>query len=154
MQVTKVLFSIYKSKDQNYTPQKKQKQDILNLFKNSVAKAFDFSEKEKKQLDESIAAKIKLGAKLTPKELQYLQKTNPKLYLKIMMIQKKKEALEQKLKNCNSKKEVNEVINTEINLIREKDPDKELKLRAIMDTAEEFKKSDYYNSLPETDSKS
>lgn len=149
MQVSNIQFPNYRTKDRNYNSEKK-KSAKDELLKKSLESVFDYSDAEKQQLNSSISAKAKSGAKLTPREMQFLQKTNPMLYMKMMMLQKKREILEQKLKNCKSKKEVNDVITFEMNLVRDSDPDKELKIKSIQDMEKEFKKTQEYKQLPET----
>ncbi len=86
---------------------------------------------------------------MTPREIIYLQKKNPMLYMKVIMMEKKREILEQRLKNCKSKKEVNDVITREVSLLQKDDPDKDIKLKVILDTVKDFKKTQYYKTLPE-----
>lgn len=151
MFINKIQFPDYRAKGQNYDSDKNQKQLRNSFLKKSLGAAFDYTEEEKKQLNASIARKMKTGAKLTQKELAYLQKTNPVLYTKILMIQKRREMLEQKLKNCKSKEEVDDTIAFEMNSIQKNDPDKELKIKSIQDAEKEFKKTQEYKQLPQTD---
>lgn len=148
MYINSVKFPSYKTKEENYN----QKEKLIknDLFRKSMEDAYDFTDEEKSQLNSSIMTKMRTGAKFTQKELRYLQKTNPQLYMKILMIQKRREILEQKLKNCKSKKEVNDAITFELSSIRKSDPDKELKIRSIQDTEREFKKTTEYRRLPAT----
>ncbi len=148
-----ILFSRYSKQDQLTNQEKKQKGNVNDTIKKYLEEAFDYSEEEEQQLNSSISVKLKTGARLTPKEIMYLQKKNPILYMKVMMLQKKREILEQKLKNCKSKKEVNDVIAREVSLIQKEDPDRDLKLKTVLDTEKEFKKTDYYKRLPETKKK-
>ncbi len=154
MQISRIQFPNYKTKGQTYNSDKKEKLDKNDLFRKSMEDAYDFKDEEKQRLNSSIAAKMKTGAKLTKRELEYLKRTNPQMYMKIMMLQKKREILEQKLKNCKSKKEVNDVITFEMSLVRKTDPDKELKLKSIQDTEREFKKTMEYKRLPTINKKS
>ncbi len=142
-----LLFKQYTK--QNLYQDKKQTGNKNDSIKDKIADAFDYSEAEERKLNASIAAKINSGEKLTPKELLYLQKKNPILYTKMMMMERKREMLKQRLKACRSKKEVNDVITGEVCLIGKKDPDKELKLKTIQNTEKEFKKTEYYKNLPD-----
>lgn len=147
------LFTQYSVQERKNNTGNTLKENMNDMIKKSLEEAYEYSEEEKQQLSASISTKLKSGAKLTQKELAYLQKYDPMLYVKIKMLQKKREILEQKLKNCKSKKEVNDIINVEISLIQKNDPDKELKLKSILDTVKEFKKTDHYKRLPETEKK-
>lgn len=153
MQISRIQFPNYRTKEHTYNSDKKEKVDKNDLFRKSMEEVYDYNDEEKQQLNSSITAKMKSGAKLTQRELEYLRRTNPQMYLKIMMLQKKRELLEQKLKNCKSKKEVNEVIMFEMSLVRKTDPDRELKIKSIQDTEREFKKTMEYKRLPEVEKK-
>ncbi|WMJ87292.1 hypothetical protein [Anaerocolumna sp. MB42-C2] len=146
-----LLFKQYTKQDL-YKSDKKQagneRDNINDSIKDKIADAFDYSEAEEQQLNAGINAKIQSGEKLSPKELLYLRKKNPILYTKMMMMDRKREILKQRLKTCKSKKEVNDVIAGEVGMIGKKDPDKELKLKTILNTEKEFKKTEHYKRLP------
>lgn len=154
MRVSNILFAGYKGWKQNYNFAKKQKTSAADLIRESIQNSYSYTDGQKKQLDTSIETKLKSGKKLTSEEMQYLQKKDPVLYMKVLMMQKKREVLEKKLKNCRSKNEVETVVSAEMNLVGEKDPDRDMKLKVIQDAAQEFKKSAYYERLPETDRRS
>jgi len=109
--------------------------------------SFD-SEEEKRAYEDKIMQKVNSGEKLTPQELSYLRQNNPDMYQKVMRLELKRKAVEQRLKNCKSKKEAEEVISNEISNVSEKDPDRKLILKVIEKTAKEFKKSPEYHVLP------
>lgn len=71
------------------------------------------------------------------------------LFLKMQMLQRSKEMLKRRLKNCKSKEEVNNVMHNEINMIRKEDPDRDMKLKAVLKAEKEFKKSGDFRRLPE-----
>ncbi len=131
-----------------YGQGKKQTDSVKDTLRSSIREAFDYTEEKEQQLSNDISAKMKIGAKLTPEELIYLQRKNPMLYTKYLMLQKKKEILEKRLKNCKSKQEVNDVINQEISMLQKNDPDRELKLKVIKDTEKEYKQTGRYQHLP------
>ena len=143
-----LLYSQYTKNNLRNNPDKKQTGNANDIIRDKINDAFDYSEEEELKLNASIAAKIKAGEKLTPKELLYLQRKNPILYTKMMMMERKREMLKQRLETCKSKKEVNDVIAGEVSLIGKDDPDKELKLKTIQNTEKEFKKTEYYKRLP------
>lgn len=58
--------------------------------------------------------KLKSGKKLSPKEVEYLQKNNPQAYADYKIAQAEKEAFKKKLRNCKSKEEVRELKVTEM----------------------------------------
>lgn len=107
------------------------------------------TEEEKKYYDSKLNDKIKSGSKLSPSEMNYIRRTNPIMYMHIKRVQMKREILEKKLKNCKSKKEVNEVYTQAIAGINKKDPDKQALLSAYNNVAKELKKTWLYMSLPQ-----
>ena len=131
-----------------YGQDKKQTDTVRDILRSSIREAFDYTEEKEQQLSNDISAKMKTGVKLTTEELIYLQRKNPMLYTKYLMLQKKKEILEKRLKNCKSKQEVNDVINQEISTLQKNDPDRELKLKVIKDTEKEYKQTGRYQHLP------
>lgn len=131
-----------------YGQDKKQTDSVRDILRSSIREAFDYTEEKEQQLSNDISAKMKTGVKLTTEELIYLQRKNPMLYTKYLMLQKKKEILEKRLKNCKSKQEVNDVINQEISTLQKNDPDRELKLKVIKDTEKEYKQTGRYQHLP------
>lgn len=142
-------FTRYQGNKQLSVQDKKQLKSSNEIIKDAVDKAFDYTEEEESRLNESISYKLKTGAKLTPAEMRYIQKKNPVLYMKLLMMEKKKEMLKSRLKNCKSKKEVNDVINKEVSLIKKDDPDRDMKLKAIQEAEKEFKKTADYKRLPD-----
>lgn len=58
--------------------------------------------------------KIKNGKKLSPEEVEYLQRENPQAYADYKVAQAEKEAFKRKLRNCKSKEEVRELKVTEM----------------------------------------
>ena len=66
-----------------------------------------------------------------------------------LRVKYKKQAVENQLKNCKSKEEVQEVIDCAIGGIGKDDPDKEYLIAGIREIEKEFKKSEYYKRLPE-----
>ena len=132
-----------------YGQDKSQTDSVKDTLRSSIREAFDYTEEKEQQLSNNISAKMKTGAKLTAEELIYLRRKNPILYTKYLMLQKKKEILEKRLKNCKSKQEVNDVINQEISMLQKNDPDRELKLKVIKDTEKEYKQTGRYQRLPD-----
>lgn len=58
--------------------------------------------------------KIKNGKKLSPEEVEYLQKNNPQAYADYKLAQAEKEAFKRKLKNCETKEDVRKLKVTEM----------------------------------------
>jgi hypothetical protein len=112
-----------------------------------VSRAGD--EEAEKRKAEKIGQKLHAGKKLTASEMDFLRRTNPEMYMKALRIQMKREMVENSLKNCKSKKEVEEVAGFQLGMINDKDPDREALINAVNDAVKEFKKTDKYKSLPQ-----
>ncbi|MBQ8489400.1 MAG: hypothetical protein IJ535_06405 [Pseudobutyrivibrio sp.] len=128
-------------------------QSVSNQLSDVVRGLREQASKSEKQDDskmmEKIQAKIKSGKRLTSKEETYLKEHNPELYQQYVRIRKMAEALEQQLKNANSKEEVNDIIFKSINGVSDKDPFKAAIVAAMDEVIKEFKKSDGYKNLPD-----
>jgi hypothetical protein len=106
------------------------------------------TEEEKDAYEKKLNEKIKLGSKLSQSEMNYIQRTNPAMYVHIKRVQMQRELLEKQLKRCRSKKEVEEAYTQAISMIDRKDPDKHLLVSAYNNVTNEFKKTSEYKSLP------
>lgn len=120
--------------------------DVVRRLKEQSTMA---NKEDDSKMMEKIQAKIKSGKRLTSKEETYLKEHNPELYQQYVRIRKMAEALEQQLKNANSKEEVNDIIFKSINGVSDKDPFKAAIVAAMDEVIKEFKKSDGYKNLPD-----
>lgn len=102
-----------------------KKENIGNkIFQQETAKtpeqlqieAFQEDLKRMRESDDyaMIYNKIKSGKKLSPEEVEYLQRENPQAYADYKIAQAEKEAFKKKLRNCKSKEEVRELKVTEM----------------------------------------
>lgn len=135
-------------KDSLFQSKNKQSGKNKYIIQDPFIKPFDFSKEKENQLASRVAAKMSSGKKLTPDELDYLRRTDPKMYAKYLMMQQRKEILKKRLENCKSKQEVNNVICQEISMINKKDPDREMRINIIKEVEKEFKKTKRYKELP------
>lgn len=131
------------------------KKDVANAYSEFVKKCFEdvnneMSDEEKQRIEERIRAKLKMGKKLSSKEMEYLRKYNPLMYQRALRIQKMAEMVEEQLKHAKSKEEANNIVSQAIGGISDKDPDKECIVAAINRVAGDFRKSSVYNRLPNT----
>lgn len=106
------------------------------------------TEEEKNAYENKMNQKIKMGKRLTQNEMNYIRRTNPIMYARILRIQLQREMLLRKYLSCRSKKEVEEVYSMAIAGISRKDPDKGALISAYDSATKEFKKSNTYKSLP------
>lgn len=98
-----------------------------------------------------VYAKAQSGKKLTPDEMNFLARTNPALYQKVLRAQMMRKALEKQLQSCTSKQEAEQVFSAAISSISENDPDRDIIIAAYNQAYKEFKESEKYAQLPETE---
>lgn len=111
--------------------------------------AADMDKEEETKYLGKIIAKLKSGKRLSADELEYLRLHEPQLYMTAMRVQHKKEALTHRLKNCRSKQEAQDIIDSAIGGVSKDDPDKEYIIAGIKEVEKEFKNSNFYKRLPD-----
>lgn len=120
-------------------------------FKISYGIDAETEEEAKKKLEARIYAKLQSGKALSSKEMQYLRQNNPVLYMQAVRVEQKRKALENQLEHAKSKKEVQKISSAALAAVREDDPAKQYVVAAIQETVKEFKESEQYKRLPETE---
>lgn len=125
-------------------------EEIASKIREQVRESSNDKSQNDEKMMRKIMAKLKSGKKLTTKEENYLKQHNPELYLQYLRIRRMAEALESRLKNADSKEEVNDIIMESLSAISDKDPYKEYIIAALDEVAKEFKNSDGYEALPAT----
>lgn len=135
----------------NNTNEKKitSQKELVDHLLNNTGEDDDLSDDKRKELDSRIMAKLSSGKKLSQKELEYLQRTNPIMYAQAMRIQRLAKALEEQLKHAKSKEEVNQIFTNALSSIKN-DPDKEYLMASYNRISEEFRKSKMFHALPDT----
>ena len=108
-------------------------------------------EEARKKMEARIYAKLEAGKPLSQKEMQYLRQYNPVLYMQAAKVEQKRKALENQLKNADSKEEVQKITSSALATVREDDPAKQYVVAAIQETVKEFKESDRYKRLLKTE---
>ncbi len=108
-------------------------------------------EKSKQEMEARIQSKLEAGEPLTNKELNYLKKYNPILYMHAMRIELKRKSVEERLKHARSKQEVQQICDEAIVSIGKNDPVKTYMIAAVYNTVKEFKETEDYKRLPEYD---
>ena len=98
-----------------------------------------------------IRAKLEAGRRLTKKEMEYLSRYDPGLYRQAMRIQQARKALEEQLRHARSKEEVARIELAAYAGVPKDDPLRAQILAALQEAVKEFKESDAYHALPETD---
>ena len=116
-----------------------------------LSPACGMTDEEKEAYFAKIMAKLKSGKKLTPEEMRFLQAENPELYQQAARVQTMRESLENRLAHATSKEDAASIYTDALSHISDKDPMKEYLVAAYDDAMKEFKKSDVYESLPNTE---
>lgn len=113
----------------------------------------EISEETRRRLEKRIRAKLEAGKRLTAKELRYLRRYNPGLYATAMRVEAKRRSMEERLRHARSKEEVEDILSEELASVSKKDAAYQYITAAVINTAEEFKKTDSYSKLPQTEEK-
>lgn len=154
---TNTSTSVFKQERDEFTPS-------INILNSSTF--LDVREMlEEDKIDNEIAMlenKVRSGQTLTVRELALLKKHSPVLYSLALEIQLSKEIFEEQLKNCNSKEEVEQLMNRTLIVMNAKikSATGDLKqnqitlLNVYKKILNEFKKSSEYNQLKEKDDES
>ena len=96
-------------------------QDIMDRLNGD-----DFaSEKKRQAFEHKIQQKIKSGARLSAKEMNYLRRTNPYIYQQVVRVQQRREALKEQLRHCRTKEEAQRIMRNAMASISDDDPARE-----------------------------
>jgi len=124
---------------------------IKELINNGAVGSDVDREKTKREYFDKIYARLKSGRPLTPKQLAYLNKNQPLLYLYAKIIDTKRKSLESQLRTCRSKEEAQRIQEFAMSSIGKNSPIREMLINTVNYTIEEFKKTGSYKHLPATD---
>lgn len=116
-----------------------------------LSPACGMTDEEKEAYLTKIIAKLKSGKKLTAEEMRFLQAENPVLYQQAARVQAMRESLEIRLAHATFREDAVSIYGDALLHISEDDPMKEYIVAAYDDAMKEFKKSDTYQKLPETE---
>lgn len=129
--------------------------DAVSRLKNII----DFGSNEvdeqklREEFDAKIQEKLEAGKRLSEKELNYLKKYNPQMYAHALRIEMKRRAVEEQLKHAKSKRQVQQIEDEAMCSIGKNDPVKKYMVAAVSRTVSEFRKTESYQKLPETEQK-
>ena len=126
------------------------KTELAEYLLEKVDEITKIPEKNDENMEAIIMAKLNSGKKLTPKEMEYLRRTNPVLYAHALRVQIMINAIEEQLKHARSKEEVNRILSSSMIGISKNDPDREFIFAAVNRIDTEFHKSGAYEKLPDT----
>lgn len=113
----------------------------------------DMDEEAKGRLEKRILAKLEAGKRLTEKELRFLKRYNPQLYATAMRVEAKRKGVEERLKHAHSKNEVENILDEALASVSKKDSACQYLMAAVMDAVGEFKETEAYRKLPQTEQK-
>ena len=117
----------------------------------TTAETPTLSEEEKKKFVQKLYRKLESGKKLSADEMQYLRKNDPVTYAKAAKVQVLRESLKKQLKSATSKEKAADIYTQAMSRISEDDPARKEIMAAYDDVYKEFRKSDEYKALPNTE---
>lgn len=124
-------------------------------LKDVVDSIFDpttgMSDEEKEKFIEKLHKKIKNGDELSADEMQYLRINEPLTYAKMAKVQMQRKCLETQLNSCKSKEEAHDKYIQAMSRISDDDPVRAETIAAYNNVYDEFKESEEYKKLPNTD---
>jgi len=126
------------------------REEIVEQIKDKICGTDFQNETERIKFQEKIERKIKSGAKLSQKEMNYLRRYNPYLYQHMIRVQQKREALKEQLKHCRTKEEAHQAMSAAFSSISDEDPVREAMVAAVANVSEQYRSSDTYKNLPNT----
>ena len=109
------------------------------------------SEEERQAFENKIQQKIKSGAKLSAKEMDYIRRTNPYIYQQVVRVQQRRETLKEQLRHCRTKEEAQQVMSNAMTSISDKDPARDAMIAAVQNVSQQFRDSEAYQKLPDTE---
>lgn len=157
---TRLINNLFKKYRKDYAENEDEntKLDTLSIglqLKEAVDSIFDpttgMSEEEKKKFVQKLYRKLESGKKLSADEMQYLRKNDPVTYAKAAKVQVLRESLKKQLKSATSKEKAADIYTQAMSRISEDDPAKKELMAAYDDVYKEFKKSNEYKVLPNTE---
>jgi hypothetical protein len=122
---------------------------MRNLLKEMLDPAKGMTDEQKEKYERKIRQKLENGEKVTGEEMRYLQIHDPELYAEASRIQVQRQSLENRLKCCKSKQEVQEAYNDAISHVDTKDTMAGALMAAFGNVLKEFKKTSAYQGLPQ-----
>lgn len=126
------------------------REEVVEQIKDKIC-GIDFkNEAERIKFQEKIERKIKSGAKLSQKEMNYLRRYNPYMYQHMVRVDQKRESLKEQLKHCRTKEEAQQAMSAALSSIGDKDPVRDAMIAAVVNVSEQFRSSDNYQKLPNT----
>ncbi len=138
-------------KTSEYKSQAQVRAEFVNRIMDKI-NGDDFDSEEGRATFESkIQQKIKSGAKLSQKEMNYLRKYNPYMYQQMVRVQQRREALKEQLRHCRTKEEAQRVMSSAMTSISDKDPAREAMIAAVQNVNQQFRSSEAYRKLPNTE---
>ena len=126
------------------------REEVVEQIKDKICGTDFENEAERIKFQEKIERKIKSGAKLSQKEMNYLRRYNPYLYQHMIRVQQKREALKEQLKHCRTKEEAHQAIRAAFSSISDEDPVREAMVVAVANVSEQYRSSETYKKLPNT----
>lgn len=151
---TQTISSIWNISQKDLSEKIQTIKDASERIKEIVNQSIEnnnINEHKNQKLEKQIEVKLNSGKRLSFKEVNYLKLHNPHLYHLYLIVENKRKSVEEQLKHCKSKEEVQKVQENALESIGKNSPIKAMLISAINNTIEEYKKSDEYKKLPATE---
>lgn len=116
-----------------------------------LSPACAMTEDEKNAYFQRILAKLRSGKKLTAEEMRFLQAEHPEFYPQAARVQAMRDGLETRLRCCRSKGAAQTMFANAMGSVSDEDSMKEYLVAAYEDVMKEFKESNTYKELPDTE---
>ena len=126
------------------------REEVVEQVKDKICGTDFENEAERIKFQEKIERKIKSGAKLSQKEMNYLRRYNPYMYQHMVRVQQKRESLKEQLKHCRTKEEAHQAMSAAFSSISDEDPVREAMVAAVANVSEQYRSSETYKKLPNT----
>lgn len=124
-------------------------------LKQAVDSIFDpttgMTDEQKKRFVEKLYKKLESGKKLSADELQYLRMNDPVTYAKAARVQMMRESFKKQLESAKSKEQAADMYLQNMSRIADDDPAKKELEADYNDVYSQFKKTEAYKKLPDTE---
>ena len=114
---------------------------ITEKIKDMLDPTSGMTDAQKSSYDRKVMNKVYSGKKLSAEEMRYIKIHYPALYPYVERVQIQRQALEERIKHCHSKEEVQDVYSEAMFHISDDDPAKQMLYAAYDDVLKEFNRN-------------
>ena len=141
-------------KDSELDQRLRKTDEVWEKFRAGLLNPTEKMDEEKcKAYEQKIMAKLKSGKRLTSQEMSFLRMHNPTLYEIAVRVERERQALRSRLKECKSKEEVQQVVSGQMEVIRAMkeagDPAADYMAAMVDHEVQTLRESSAYAKLPD-----